>query len=92
MSHLAGDNWTPPSLRARPCNARTRSGAPCRGPAVRGKARCRMHGGAPGSGAQPGNRNRLAHGYYAAAAQGERRRVGAMIEEAEGVLRAVAGA
>ena len=28
------------------CGARTRGGAPCRGPAVRGKRRCRMHGGA----------------------------------------------
>jgi hypothetical protein len=29
------------------CGARTRGeGAPCRGPAVRGKRRCRLHGGA----------------------------------------------
>lgn len=27
------------------CGARTRAGRPRRGPAVRGKARCRMHGG-----------------------------------------------
>lgn len=27
------------------CGARTRSGAPCRGPAVQGSQRCRMHGG-----------------------------------------------
>ncbi len=27
------------------CGARTRAGAPCRGPAVRGRWRCRMHGG-----------------------------------------------
>lgn len=27
------------------CGARTRSGDPCRAPAVRGKARCRLHGG-----------------------------------------------
>ena len=32
------------------CGARTRSGAPCRGPAVAGNARCRMHGGtSPGA-------------------------------------------
>jgi len=31
-------------------NGRTRSGKPCRSPAVRGKRRCRMHGGAAGSG------------------------------------------
>jgi hypothetical protein len=33
------------------CGARTRSGEPCQGPAVRGRMRCRMHGGAAGSGA-----------------------------------------
>src|SRR3954469_23896371 len=27
------------------CGARTRSGAPCKGPAVRNRRRCRMHGG-----------------------------------------------
>jgi len=32
------------------CGARTRSGAPCRGPAVGDRARCRMHGGSDGSG------------------------------------------
>lgn len=31
---------------AQRCGARTRGGAPCRGPAVRGKRRCRLHGGA----------------------------------------------
>jgi hypothetical protein len=33
------------------CGAKTRRGTPCQSPAVRGKRRCRMHGGAPGSGA-----------------------------------------
>jgi glucans biosynthesis protein len=33
-------------------------------PAVSGKARCRMHGGAPGSGAPRGNQNALKHGRY----------------------------
>jgi len=46
------------------CAARTRSGRACRGLIVRGKRRCRMHGGAKGSGAQIGNRNRLTHGKY----------------------------
>ena len=44
------------------CGARTRGGSPCRQAAVRGKRRCRMHGGAAGSGAQPGNANALKHG------------------------------
>ena len=39
------------------CGARTRRGSPCRSPAVKGRERCRMHGGATGSGARPANRN-----------------------------------
>jgi hypothetical protein len=37
---------TAPMLSSPRCGARTRSGAPCRSPAVNGKERCRMHGGA----------------------------------------------
>ena len=43
------------------CGARTRSGAPCRSPAVKGSPRCRMHGG-KGSGAPRANRNAWKHG------------------------------
>jgi hypothetical protein len=39
------------------CGAKTRRGTACQSPAVRGKRRCRMHGGAPGSGAPSGWRN-----------------------------------
>jgi hypothetical protein len=39
------------------CGASTRSGRPCRQAAVRGRERCRMHGGAKGSGGPPGERN-----------------------------------
>ncbi|MGH3640370.1 MAG: HGGxSTG domain-containing protein [Mycobacterium sp.] len=46
------------------CGAKTRSGRPCLGLIVRGKRRCRMHGGAKGSGGQLGNTNRLKHGRY----------------------------
>ncbi|MES2497831.1 MAG: glucan biosynthesis protein [Pseudomonadota bacterium] len=52
----------PLSLATAPrCGARTRQGAPCRSPAVQGRARCRMHGG-KGSGAPRGNRNAWKHG------------------------------
>ena len=54
------------------CGARTRRGAPCRAPAVGARRRCRMHGGAKGSGGQPGNANALKHGYYGAAAKAAR--------------------
>jgi hypothetical protein len=42
--------------------ARTRSGSPCQSPAVKGRRRCRMHGGAAGNSAQAANRNALKHG------------------------------
>jgi glucans biosynthesis protein len=69
------------------CGARTRAGTPCRSPAVAGKNRCRMHGGAKGSGAPKGNNNALKHGFYSKAALCERRAVQALIRAAEGVLR-----
>ncbi len=46
------------------CGAKTRRGTSCQSPAVRGKKRCRMHGGAKGSGAPEGNENALKHGMY----------------------------
>ena len=49
------------------CGARTRSGGPCRSPAVTGRRRCRMHGGAQGSGGPKGARNgNYKHGRYTA--------------------------
>jgi hypothetical protein len=41
----------------RKCGAKIRSGGPCRRFPAPGKARCRLHGGAPGSGAPTGERN-----------------------------------
>jgi len=47
------------------CGARTRSGAPCRSAPVTGRRRCRMHGGADGSGAPRGSKNgNYKHGRY----------------------------
>ncbi len=43
--------------RAPRCGARTRADRPCRQAAVRGRERCRMHGGAKGSGGPRGERN-----------------------------------
>jgi hypothetical protein len=57
---------TGPMLASPRCGARTRAGTPCQAPAVKGKKRCRMHGGAAGSGAPRGNQNALKHGRYAA--------------------------
>lgn len=46
------------------CGARTKGnhGKPCRCPAIKGKSRCRVHGGARGSGAPRNNQNALKHG------------------------------
>jgi glucans biosynthesis protein len=53
---------------------RTRSGTPCRLPAVSGRRRCRMHGGAPGSGGPKGSHNgNYKHGRYTAEAIASRR-------------------
>jgi hypothetical protein len=49
------------------CGAKTRSGAPCKSAPVTGRRRCRMHGGADGSGAPSGSRNgNYKHGRYTA--------------------------
>ncbi len=68
------------------CGARTRAGTPCRAPAAKGKRRCRRHGGAPGSGAHPGNRNVRKHGFYTKEAIAERRRLRALIRGMEASL------
>ena len=62
-----------PMLSSARCGARTRSGGFCKAPAVADKKRCRMHGGAPGSGAPRGNQNALKHGHYSAKAIAQRR-------------------
>lgn len=47
------------------CGARTRSGEPCKSAPVTGRRRCRMHGGAAGSGAPSGSKNgNYKHGRY----------------------------
>lgn len=49
------------------CGAKTRSGGLCNSPAVRGRRRCRMHGGT-NRGAPAGNRNAWVHGNRSAEA------------------------
>jgi len=48
------------------CLAQTRYGTLCKTMPVKGKKRCRMHGGANGTGAPKGNRNAFKHGRYSA--------------------------
>ena len=64
------------------CGAKTRSGCACRSPAVHGKRRCRMHGGAKGSGAPKANQNARTHGLFTRDAIEERRRIQELLGEA----------
>jgi hypothetical protein len=76
-----------PMLASPRCGARTRSGTPCRSPAVKGKTRCRMHGGAKGTGAPPGNQNALKHGTYTKAAFERRAALRSLIRETQKFVR-----
>jgi len=76
-------------LSSRRCGAKTRSGAPCRAPAVRGKKRCRMHGGAPGAGAPRGNRNALRHGRSTREAIEERRQLRALLRQSRRLMQQI---
>ena len=82
-SHTRNTGPMRASLR---CGARTRSGKPCESPAVRGKRRCRMHGGAAGSGAPRGNQNALRHGLYTREAIEERQQVQDLLRQSRSLL------
>ena len=75
-----------PMLSSLRCGARTRSGGSCRSPAIGGKKRCRMHGGAPGSGAPPGNQNALKNGHFTREKRAERRRFSEQLRQARQFL------
>lgn len=77
---------TGPMLASPRCGAKTRRGTPCLAPAVLGKRRCRMHGGAAGSGAPEGNKNALKHGLYTKEAIAERRYIRELIKHAKQTL------
>ena len=66
-SNPTGDPATAPRCGAK---ARTRGGRPCQAPAIRGKTRCRMHGGLSTGPRTPeglakSRRARWTHGQYA---------------------------
>ena len=77
---------TVPMLASPRCGAKTRSHGACRSPAVYGKRRCRMHGGARGSGAPRANRNARKHGLFSRDAIAERRQIRAVLGEARKLL------
>jgi len=88
---MAGDHPrnTGPMLSSPRCGAKTRSGKPCMSPAVFGKQRCRMHGGAPGSGAPKGNQNAVKHGHYRREAMKNRRDLNDLLRMTEDEIRAI---
>ena len=70
------------------CGAMTRSGKPCRSPAVTGRRRCRMHGGAQGSEGPSGARNgNYKHGRYTAEVIASRRWLRETIREVRALTR-----
>lgn len=80
---------TAPMLESPRCGARTRAGTPCRSPSVRGRRRCRMHGGAGGSGAPRGNQNALKHGTYTRVAFKQREELRLLMKDSEGLVRSL---
>ena len=77
---------TGPMLESPRCGAKTRSGQSCRSPAVNGKKRCRMHGGAHGSGAPRGNKNALKHGMYTKKVMEEERQCRELVRQSRKLL------
>ena len=69
------------------CGAKTRSGGRCRAPAVKGRRRCRMHGGAAGSGAPKGNQNALKHGRFTREEIALRRHLRDLLRKSDELLR-----
>lgn len=75
MDDLTNNPMQPANLANAPrCGARTRAGQECRSPAVKGRKRCRMHGGTNG-GAPKLNRNAWKHGDRSAEAESQLRAI-----------------
>ncbi len=72
----------PDSLRLTPrCGAKRRDGMPCQNPRAKSRSRCRLHGGAPGSGAPKGEANgRYSHGLLTQEAIEERNALTEMLK------------
>ena len=68
------------------CGAKTRAGGACGAPAMRGRKRCRMHGGAPASGAPKANQNARKHGGFTKDAMAQRRRIRELLGESRKLL------
>ncbi len=74
--------------RAPRCGAKAKvnNGEPCRCPAMKGKSRCRLHGGSYGSGAPKGNANALTHGGSTAAVRVFKQEIKQAIQSSKSLL------
>jgi len=77
---------TKPMLHSPRCGAKTRAGRHCNSPATRGRRRCRMHGGAAGSGAPYGNQNAFKTGLHTAELRMLRRQMRALAQACKRTL------
>jgi len=77
---------TGPMLSSPRCGAKTRRGGSCRSPTVHGKTRCRMHGGAAGSGAPRGNQNACKNGLYTREAKARRRQIRDFLQQTKDTI------
>jgi hypothetical protein len=74
------------------CGAKTRAGHSCRQAAVKGRARCRMHGGAKGSGGPGGDRNgNFKHGLWTRESVEMRKAARAKVREIRAFLKGGTG-
>lgn len=83
MSHVRNTVAMQASPR---CGAKTRAGGTCHAPAMLGKMRCRMHGGALRSGAPKRNQNARTHGFFTKKAVAERAQIRDLLAEARNLL------
>lgn len=69
-----------PTHISQKCSAKTRVGTLCQSSPVRGKRRCRMHGGT-NNGAPKGNKNAFKHGLYSRKSIQNRKEVNSLIRQ-----------
>jgi glucans biosynthesis protein len=74
-----------PMNRAPRCSARNRAGLPCRAPAIRGKRRCKFHGG-KSTGPPRGTQNALKDGLHTRAMK-EMRELARLLKAEAALLR-----
>ena len=73
-----------PFLNSPRCGAKTRTGTPCKAPAMK-NGRCKLHGG-KSTGPPQGNQNAFKHGYYAKVAIVERKCTKQLIKDSQELL------